>query len=235
MAAACIKHGDGCAVDNALRAYIHIGTGCHLAILRHPHSVEPFPVVGPGVIGDDHAVGDDDARRVAVRGEKPEGMTRVHDEGLLVGHLAQVFHGEKILRPVLEHRPVAAVGDKLVGMLCHGAVEVVLNHHHDCGSLTRARRVVLDGTRIHLVDGTETVHVDAAIVAQLLGKLGSKHGVVTLGEIAQGVFQREAFLLGGENLLAAGRMIHRGIIFARLRQFLGNTGAYQRLKFFFFH
>ena len=59
--------------------------------------------------------------------------------------------------------------------------------------------------------------------------------MVTFGEIAQGVFQREAFLFGSENLLAARRMIHRRIIFAWLRKLLGNTGAYQRLKFFFFH
>ena len=131
-----IEHGDGGAVDDALRTDVHIRAGRHLSVLRDAEGVVALPVVGLRVVGDDHAVGDHHARSVLVRGEEAERMAGVHDERLLVGHLREVLHHQPVLCPVLEHGTVAAVGDELVRMLCHARVEVVLYHHHDGGCLT---------------------------------------------------------------------------------------------------
>ena len=131
-----VEHCDGGAVDNALRPDVHVGAGCHLAVLRYAHSVEAFPVIGFGIVGDHHAVCDDDARSVGVGGEKTERMAGIHHQCLRVGHLREIFHSEQILCPVLENGTVAAVGDQFVGMLGHPRIEIVLDHHHDRGGLT---------------------------------------------------------------------------------------------------
>ena len=163
--AGSVEHGDGGAVHDALRADIHIAAGGHLAVLRHTEGVVALPVVGLAVVGNHHAVGDHHAGGVLVRGEESHGMAAIHGQGLLVGHLAEVFHHQAILCPVLEHGAVATVGDELVGMLCHGGVEVVLNHQHDGGSLTALGGILVDGAGIHLVGGAQTVHIDAAVFA----------------------------------------------------------------------
>ena len=82
-----VEHGDGGAVDDALRTDVHIRAGRHLAILRDAQGVVAFPVVGLRVVGDHHAVGDDHARGILVRGEESERVAGVHDERLLISHL----------------------------------------------------------------------------------------------------------------------------------------------------
>ena len=185
-----VEHRDGSAVDYALRAYIHVGAGRHLAVLTHTQRVEALPVVGLAVIGHYHAVGHHHTRRLAVRGEEAQRMARVHYERLLVAHLAEIFHRQAVLRPVLEHRPVAAVGYQLVGMLCHGGVEVVLYHHHDGGCLARPSRILVHRTGVHLVVGTIAVHVDAPVGAQLMGKLRRQLSMKLGREVTQRVLQR---------------------------------------------
>ena len=71
-----------------------------------------------------------------MRGEQSEGMSGIHHQRLVVGHLAQVSHRQAVLRPVLEDGTVAAVDDEFVRVLCHFRVEVVLYHQHDGGSLS---------------------------------------------------------------------------------------------------
>lgn len=41
-----------------------------------------------------HAVGDDGARRGRQAGEQAHGVSAVHDQSLLLGHLTQVVHHE---------------------------------------------------------------------------------------------------------------------------------------------
>jgi hypothetical protein len=144
-----IEHRDGRAVHNALRADVHVRPCGHLAVLRHSKGVEALPVVRLGVVGDHHAVGHHHAGCIGMRGEEAHRMAAIHDQGLVVGHLAQVAHGEQILRPVLKHRPVAAIGDKLVRMLRHGGVQVVLHHKHDGRGLLALGRIVVNGPRVH--------------------------------------------------------------------------------------
>jgi hypothetical protein len=141
-------------------------------------------------------------------GNKPERVAGVQHQGLLVGHFGQVFHGEAVLRPVLEHRAVAAVGDEFVRVFGHLGVEVVLHHQHDGRRLFGAMRIVADGPGEHGVIGPEAVHVDAAVALQFFGEFGRQHGVVPGIEIAQGVADGQFFLLIAQHPLddAFGRM-----------------------------
>ena len=76
--------------------------------------------------------------------EEAERVAGVHDEGLLVGHLAEVLHGQVVLRPVAEDAAVPSVGDNLVGELSDGLVEVVHDHELDTSGLAALGRVLGD-------------------------------------------------------------------------------------------
>ena len=80
-------------MNDSLRSNVHVGTRCHLTVLRYAHRVHAFPVVRLGIIWNDHAVGDDNPRRVFVRREQPHGMAAVHGQRLVLGHLTEVVHG----------------------------------------------------------------------------------------------------------------------------------------------
>ena len=66
-----------------------------------------------------------------MRREEAHGVAAVHDQGLFLGHLAQVLHGETVLGPVLKYPAVTTVGDEFFRMLRHCGVQVVLDHEHD--------------------------------------------------------------------------------------------------------
>ncbi len=146
-----VHHCDCGAVHDALRADVHVGAGRHLPVLAHAEGVHALPVVGLGVVGDDHAVGHDHSRCAPVGGEEAEGVSGVHHEGLLVGHLREVSHHQAVLRPVLEDGSVASVGYQLVRVLGHARVEVVLYHGHNGRRLTAPCRVLVYRTGQNLV------------------------------------------------------------------------------------
>ena len=195
-----IEDRDGCAVDDALRADVHVGPGGHLAVLADAEGVHALVVVATAVVRNDHAIGHHHARRAGVRGEEAKRVAAVHDERLLLGHFAQVAHHEAVLRPVLEDGAVAPIRDELLGMLGHGRIQVVLDHQHDGRSLRGLRWVVVDGSGVHRVVRHEPVHVDAAIGAELFGELQGQRGMVLLREVAQGIGQGELLLLGREDV-----------------------------------
>ena len=152
-----------------------------------------------GVVGDDHTVGDDESGSVTVGGEEAHGVTRVHGEGLLVGHLAEVLHEEVVLSPVGEDGTVASVGDELMGELSNSLVEVVHDHELDGGGLTALGGVAGDGIGLHfVVGGAESVQVDVTVGLELLGELLSELGVILLGEVSEGVLDGKSELLLGE-------------------------------------
>ncbi len=231
----CIQNCNGRAVHDALRADIHIAAGGHLAVLRHAQGVVALPVVGLRVVRNHHAVGHHHARSVLVAGIESHGVAAVHHQRLLVGHLAEVFHHQAILGPVLEHGAVAAVGDKLVRMLRHSGVEVVLNHQHDGGSLTALGGILVDGTGVHLVGRAQTVHIDAAVLLQFLGELLGQHLVVLGGEVAQGVADGQLLLGRRQDILALGSVVHCGVIRLGFGQRIGDTEAQFILEFFECH
>ncbi len=212
MTATGVENSDSSTVYNTLRTDIHIRPGCHLTILAHAKRIETLPVVGLGIVGHNHAVCHHHTRRTLRRRKQTERMPRVHHEGLSVGHLAEIFHRQAVLCPVLEHGSIAAVGNQFMWMLGHGRVEVVLYHHHDCRSLTRPGWVLVDRPGIHFVVGPIAVHVDTAVATQFVGKLRGKLCVERCREVAQSITQGEAFFVGRENFLTLGCMVDRGVV-----------------------
>lgn len=160
---------------------------------------------------------------------------RIHHQRLIVGHLGQILHRKQILRPVLEHGTVTAVGNQLVGMLRHSLVQVVLDHHHNRSGLTRLVGILLDRTGIHLIIGTETIHIDTTVLVQLLGELAGQHFVVLGREVAQGIADGQHALLLGEYLLTLGRVVDGGIVRFRCGQHIGDTRLDLLLKFLYSH
>ena len=210
-------------MNNALRADVHVGAGRHLAVLAHAQGVELLPVVGLRVVRDDHAVGDDHPRGILVAREEAQRMAGVHHERLLVRHRGEVLHHEAVLRPVLEDGAVAAVDDELVRVLGHARIQVVLDHRHDGRRLPGLGRILVDGPGVHLIGGTETVHIDASVLVQLLGEFLRQHGVMLGGEVAQRILQRQHLLLVGQDILPLGGVVDLRIIRLHLRQLRRNA------------
>ena len=67
-----------------------------------------------------HSVGDDAARSPFVGGEESLGMTRDHDQSLVVLETREIVHEQPELGPVGENLSVAAVCHQLVGKLEEG-------------------------------------------------------------------------------------------------------------------
>ena len=221
---------DGGAVDDALGPDVHVAAGGHLPVAGHAQGGHAGVVVAAAVVGDDHAVGHHHPGRVPVAGEQAQGMARIDDQGLLVGHLGQVLHGQQVLGPVLEDGAVAAVGDQLVGVLGHRRIQVVLDHQHDGRGLGRARRVLIQGAGVHPVGRPEAVHVDAAPAGQLGGEFRRQLGVQDGREVAQGVAQGQA-PLGRAQQQRSGRRAADGRVVRRHgRQVGGDAPAHIRLE-----
>ncbi len=190
-----VQHRNSGAVHDALWSDVHVRTGGHLSVLAHTQCVHALPVIRFGVVGNHHAVGDHHARGVLVRREQTQRMAGVHHQRLLVGHLRQVLHNQAVLRPVLEHGAVAAVGDQLVRVLRHRRIQVVLDHQHDGGRLATLRRIGVDGAGVHLVVRTIPVHVDAAVVVQLFHEFGNQLRMQRRIEVAERIAKGKLFLL----------------------------------------
>ena len=182
-----IKHCDGGAVNNALRANIHITARCHLAVLRYAKGVELLPVVRLGVIGNNHSVGYHYARGVLVGRKKAHRVAGVHRQGLLIGHRCKILHGQAVLGPVLEDGAVSAVDYQLVRVLGYARVQVVLDHGHNGCCLSGFCWVFVNRTGVHLIVRPVAVHVDSAVVFQFLGEFRGQLRVLAGREVAQGV------------------------------------------------
>ena len=107
-------------------------------------------------------------------------------------------------------------------MLRYAGVKVVLNHRHNSRSLLGTGGVLVDGTGVDVVGRAVAVHIDAAVVLQLLRELGRESGVQLGGEIAQGVLEGKHFLLVGEDVFALGGVVDTRVV----RLGFGQGGAY---------
>lgn len=113
------------------------------------------------------------------------------------------------LGPVGEYLPVAAVRDELFRILRHERVQIVHDHVHDRGRRPRFARTLVDrispaqsvqqrapgecaSNRVpdrHI--GQESVHVNVAVLPQLVGELFGQFRVQSRGEVAQRVADGE--------------------------------------------
>ena len=187
--ARCIHNRNGCAVHNALRTNVHVGSRSHLSVLRYTQRIEFLPIVWLAVIRNHHSVRHHNARRRRTRREQSHRMTTVHHERLLFGHFTQILHHQTILRPVLKNRTVPTIGNQFIRMLCHAWIQVVLNHEHDGCCLLTLCRIFRNRSRIHFVCRTIAVHVNASVCLQLFSKFLCQCFVQFRREIAKGIAQ----------------------------------------------
>ena len=213
-------------MHNALRSDVHIASGCHLAVLAHAHGVQALPIVGLGVVGNNHAVGHNHTRGILVAGEEAQRMPGVHDQRLLVRHGGEVLHHQPVLGPVLENGTVATVDDELVRMLGHPLVQVVLDHGHDGRRLTALGGVLVDRPGVYFVRRPVAVHVDAAVGFELLGEFRRQLCVQAFRKIAQGIFERQFLLFRLQDILPLGCVVNLRVIGFCLRQSVRNAGKY---------
>ncbi len=89
-----------------------------------------------------------------------------------------------------------------MGVLRDGGIQIVLDHQHDSGRLLALRRVVADGPGMHRIGRAVSVHVDAAVVLEFLGKFGGELGVQGRWEIPQSVLECKPFLGPGQDVFA---------------------------------
>ena len=226
-----IHHRDGGSVHDSLRADIHITSGRHLSVLAYAQGVETLPVVRLGVVGDNHSVGHDDPRRIFVAGEQPQRMAGVHHQRLLVAHCGQILHHQAVLGPVLENGSVSAVNDELVRMLGHAGVQVVLDHRHNGRGLPALGRILVDGPRIHRIGRPIAVHINAAIGLELFRELRRQLRVKRLGEVTQGVLERQYLFLRAQDVLPLGSVVDFFVVSFAFRQAsAGDAGQYFFLK-----
>ena len=129
--AGCVKQGNGGAVDNALGADVHVGASRHLTVLCYAKSIHSLVILLARMVWNHHAVGHHHSGCIGMRRKQAQGVARIHDECLVISHLAKVLHDEAILRPILEHCSVSTVGDEFMWKLCNSRVKVVVNHQHD--------------------------------------------------------------------------------------------------------
>ena len=193
--AARVEDGVVGAVDDALRPDVHPAARGHLPVVGDAELHRAVPLLLVVEDADHQAVGEHHARRGGGGFKEAERVSRFKDEGLVRRQDLKVFLYQKILHPVLADLPRLAVGDELVGIEGDVEVEVVVDHHLKGLALNAAAFVFADGFAAELSLRAETVAVDTSARAQLLEKFGGDLRVILLGDIAQGVFQREHRLL----------------------------------------
>ena len=217
-------------MHNTLRTDIHVRAGCHLPVLGYAQGIKPLPIVGFGVIRNHHSIGNHNPWRFGMRREKSHRMTGIHHQRLVVGHLAEVFHRKAILRPILKNSPISAISNQLVRMLRHRRIEVVLNHQHDSRRLLRTGWVLINGACIHGVARPEAVHVNSAVFAQLLYKLGCQHRMMPGMKVPQCVAQGQLFFSFAEDVFSPRGVTNRWVDGSRRWKFVGNSLLYLLLK-----
>ena len=230
-----IQHCDSRTVHNTLWTDIHIRTSGHLTILAHTKSIEFFPVVRFRIIRNYHTICHHHAWSIFMRWEQSHWVTRVHNQCLLVSHLAKIFHSQTILSPVLEHRAITAISNQLVWVLSHSIVKVIINHQHNRCCLFRASRIIIDITRLHFIIWAQTIHINTSIRTQLLSKFRSQLCMVFFREIAQRITQCQLFFLCCQNLFTLRSMVNLWLISLWLWQYVRNTCRNVFSKFFKCH
>ena len=73
-----------------------------------------------------------------MRREQSQGMTRIQDQSLLVGHRCQVFHSKQVLRPILEGSSISSIHYQFAGMLRH---RIILSFEAEAAGIDQDRVV----------------------------------------------------------------------------------------------
>ncbi len=79
-------------------------------------------------------------------------------------------------------------------MLSHIFIQIVIHHNHDSSCMSRFVRISINIPRCYPVTWSVTVHVDPAILVQLIKKFTGKNRMMLLPEIPQSIFYCQLFL-----------------------------------------
>ena len=194
-----------CAVNYALRPDIHPAAGCHLPVVGDAERRRAAEILGVVKEADHQAVREDHARRGGMRTEKPERMSRLHDERLVLRHDLEILFDQLVLHPVLADLSRLAVGDEFVWIERHLKVKVVVDHHLEGPALDALALVLADRLSVELSLRTEAVAVDASVFLILLKELGGDLFMVLLGDIAERVLKGKYHLFFVKYLSAVRR------------------------------
>ena len=151
-------------------------------------------------------------------------------QGFVVPQLGEVLHGEAVLGPVLEDRAVAAVGNEFVRVLCHGRIQVVLDHQHNGCRLAARGGVLVHRTRVHSVGGAVAVQVNSAVFVQFPRAFFRHHRVVRLRDVAQRIPNGEYFFVWGQEVFSLGRVGNGRVPTGMFGEKVRNSGAQFVLK-----
>ena len=116
-------------------------------------------------------------------------MTRLNDEGLILGQFLEIFLNQAILEPVLAGLTCFAVGDQFVGIQRDIKVKVIINHDLERLALDAFALVFVDGLAVDPALRTVAIGVDPAPGYKLFHELRRKGLMQLLRDIAQGIAQ----------------------------------------------
>ncbi len=116
------------ALQDALRADVDPAARRHLAVHHESHAVEMVEVFLRGVAGHEVGVGDDDARRVGMRGRDVDRLAGLHAQGFIAFQALKFVDDAVVLLPVARRPPGTAVDDELAPVERDAVVEIVLEH-----------------------------------------------------------------------------------------------------------
>ena len=116
-------------------------------------------------------------------------MTRLNDEGLILGQFLEIFLNQAILKPVLAGLTGFAVGDQFIGIQCDIKVKVIIDHDLERLALDALALVFVDGLAVDPALRTITIGVDPAPGYELFHELRRKGLMQLLRDIAQGIAQ----------------------------------------------
>ena len=207
-------------MDDALGSDIHPAAGGHLTVVGNAQGGCPVEVLLIVKGAHHEAVGEDDPGGQLVRVEKAQGMAGHDHQGLLIGHLFQVFLDEPVLHPVLADLPGLAIGDQLVGIEGHVKVQVVVDHDLNGSAFHALALVLVDGLAGELALRAEAVSVDSSLLLQLLRKFLCHLRVMVRVDVAQGVFDGQSLVRLGELGFSSGGTAVAGIHFGVFREFI---------------
>ena len=157
-------------MNNTLRPNIHVRTSRHLTVLRYTKCIKALPVIGLGVIWNDHSVGYYNSWCIWMRWKKAHWVPRVHHQSLFVCHFRQVFQSQAILHPILKNSTISTIRDEFMRMLCDAVIKVVLDHEHDRFGLFTFARILVNWSGKNRVLRHESIHVNSTEVSQFFCK-----------------------------------------------------------------
>jgi hypothetical protein len=223
------------AVDDALWSDIHPAARGHLSVVGDAELHRPMPVFLRVEHSDHERVGQDDARRFGARPEESERMPRLDDERLVAREDFEIPLDEPVLHPVLADLSRLSVGDEFIGVERDVEVEVVVDHDLESFAFDAFAPVLVDRTAPYPALRAESVAVDPPARAQFLEKFRREPFVMLLGDVPEGVLEREDRVRFVQRVSPVRSPADSRLEGLRFRQFVPFKGAREFLHVHLLH